>query len=249
MKLNKNCRSYFLKFLFTALIVSTAWEAGIGSRIKTSNSAIAAAIVSPSPDENYPIWGLDLSHHQPKIKWESLCGQKPSFLIFKATEGTTHSDKCFKSNWSETKKRSIIRGAYHFFSYTSPGALQAKHFIRSVKIEKGDLPPVLDIEFKKRMPKDKWIVREIKAWLKVVETHYKVKPIIYVNECYYNRYIKNKIKGNYHLWICDYKKQPNMRWTFWQVTDSHTVDGIDGYVDKNVFAGSERELYKLTVTR
>ena len=38
-------------------------------------------------------------------------------------------------------------GAYHFFSYDSPGETQADNFISMVPVTAGALPPVVDIEF------------------------------------------------------------------------------------------------------
>ena len=35
------------------------------------------------------IWGIDISHHQSNIDWESLLRQKPHFIFFKATEGSS----------------------------------------------------------------------------------------------------------------------------------------------------------------
>jgi lysozyme len=43
-------------------------------------------------DEPGKIWGLDLSHHQKVIEWEKLTMNKPAFIFFKATEGSTHTD-------------------------------------------------------------------------------------------------------------------------------------------------------------
>lgn len=61
-------------------------------------------------------------------------------------------------------------GAYHFFSYNSPGKLQAKYFIRYAKLQKGDLPYVLNAEYKTPMPKRKVVTRELLSFLETVET-------------------------------------------------------------------------------
>lgn len=197
--------------------------------------------------EQFPVWGLDLSHHQATIDFETLIEEKPNFLIFKATEGCTHKDKQFKTNWKEAKKHDLVRGAYHFFCYGSKGKDQARYFIQNVKLQRGDLPPVLDLEYRRRMPKDANVIREIKAWLKDVEAHYKVKPIIYVGEVYYKRYLEGKISDEYPIWLCEYYKSPALDWTFWQITDQHRIDGVRGHVDKNVFYGDMEDLCALTM--
>src|ERR1022692_3007397 len=49
--------------------------------------------------------------------------------------------------WRGAGEAGLLRGAYHFFHPTVPAAAQAESFIRSVvRLEPGDLPPVLDLE-------------------------------------------------------------------------------------------------------
>lgn len=192
----------------------------------------------------YPIWGIDVSRHQSHIKWESVAATGIDFVFVKATEGVTVRDPMYKDHFDELKKHQIIRGAYHFFSYKSTGRDQAQNFINTVKLSKGDLPPVLDVEFKRRMPSRKKIIHEVKAWLSDVENHYGVKPIIYLDYDFYQKYLKGSISKEYVLWITDYYGEPD-DWTFWQQTDRYKVDGINSRVDRNVFVGSKRELREL----
>ena len=57
-------------------------------------------------------------------------------------------DPCFAlANFSEAQKYDISVGAYHFFSYDSPGVTQAENFIDAVAPFAGMLPPVVDLEF------------------------------------------------------------------------------------------------------
>lgn len=194
----------------------------------------------------YPVWGIDVSRHQSSIKWESVAASGIDFVFVKATEGVTVRDPMFKQHFADLKKHEIIRGAYHFFSYKSTGKDQANNFIKTVTLSKGDLPPVLDIEFKRRMPSKKKIVAEAKSFLTLIEKHYKVKPIIYLNYRFYTKYLKGSISDDYILWITDYYGEPT-DWTFWQQTDKYKVKGIATKVDRNVFIGSKRELRDLLV--
>ena len=52
----------------------------------------------------------------------------------------------FDHNFRKAQQYGLVRGAYHYFSPGISGDLQAHHFINSVPLEKGDLPPVLDVE-------------------------------------------------------------------------------------------------------
>lgn len=194
----------------------------------------------------YPVWGIDVSRHQNHINWESVAASGIDFVFVKATEGVTVRDPMFQNHFEQLKNHQIIRGAYHFFSYKSTGKDQAKNFTNTVKLYKGDLPPVLDVEFKRRMPSRKKIIHEVKVWLTEVEKHFGVKPIIYLDYDFYLKYLKGSISKDYVLWITDYYGEPS-DWTFWQQTDRYKVSGINTKVDRNVFSGSKRELRELLI--
>lgn len=196
----------------------------------------------------YPVWGIDVSRHQSHINWEKVSDSGIDFVFVKATEGVTVRDPLYKNHFEELKKHQIIRGAYLFFSYKSTGKDQAKNFINTVRLDKGDLPPVLDVEFKRRMPSRKKIISEVKSWLKDVENHYGVKPIIYLDYDFYQKYLKGSISKDYVLWITDYYGEPE-DWTFWQQTDRYKIPGVNTRVDRNVFVGSKRELRELLMKR
>ena len=56
-----------------------------------------------------------------------------SFAFIKATEGSTYVDPNFKTNWEQAAQTELYMGAYHFFSFESPGMSQAEHFSRIVE--------------------------------------------------------------------------------------------------------------------
>jgi lysozyme len=116
----------------------------------------------------------------------------PHFIIFKTTEGSTHKDTKYASYFKEAKSRGILVGGYHFFSYQSAGSHQAKHFLKNLNLAKGDIIPVLDVEFRKKMNSDKWIRENGGDFIRIVEQEIGVKPIVYCEIAYYNRYIKQK---------------------------------------------------------
>lgn len=239
-----------LRYLFSLLILVGLCLVDVHSFSKTSRKS-ASSTKKYVAKKNYkkPLWGLDVSHHQGTIKWKEISKQKPHFMFFKATEGITHPDTRFQENFSNSRKHGIMRGAYHFFSYKSSGEEQARFYIDNVDLKKGDLPPVLDLEFKRRMPKKAEVTKNILRWIHIVENHYGVKPILYLDYDYYVLYLKGKLKKNYPLWICDYKNRPPVKWAFWQKTDRHRVKGIRGHVDFNVFSGNKSQLLALSMAR
>lgn len=101
--------------------------------------------------KKYTVHGIDVSYYQGKIDWQKVKAMREdgvyvSFAFIKATEGLLNVDPYFQRNWREAPKAGIKVGAYHFFRPKRSGLWQANFFLQTVSIEKGDLPPVVDIE-------------------------------------------------------------------------------------------------------
>jgi lysozyme len=178
----------------------------------------------------YTIHGIDVSRYQETIDWQSVQGMnvegvKLGFSFIKATEGLESEDRFFKRNWKRTKDAGIARGAYHFFIATKSGKAQAEHFIKTVELQPGDLPPVLDVERTFGVPYKK--VRErVREWLLTVENYYGVRPIIYANVDFYDQVLKDEF-DDYPLWVAHYlqKEKPRIYrpWHFWQYSEQGHV--------------------------
>ena len=127
------------------------------------------------PDE-YSVRGIDISRYQSEINWEKVAAAKIDkqpirFVIAKATEGKEHVDKNFNDNFYQIGQYDFIRGAYHFFSPKVSGDEQAKHYLKQVHLEPGDLAPVLDVETSGSLSPEQ-LRREVAEWLNIVEKHY-----------------------------------------------------------------------------
>lgn len=203
----------------------------------------------------YQVHGIDISHYQGDVDWSKLEqtreGQFPvRFIFMKATEGGDYADRRFVANFDSAKAHGFIRGAYHFYNPKTDAAKQADFFINSVKLEPGDLPPVLDIE--KKGKNTKKLQQDLKLWLQKVEQHYGVKPIIYASYKFKMSYLNDSVFDSYPYWIAHYyvdsvKYQGD--WKFWQHTDVGTLPGIDGKVDLNIFNGKFPELSKILIPK
>ncbi len=199
--------------------------------------------------ERFEVHGIDVSHHQSCINWDTVAAQKINFAFIKATEGETRKDTLFYYNWEETKRVGLIRGAYHFFRPSGSVVGQALNFINNVKYEAGDLPPVLDIEVTDDVS-EVVLLNRMKSWLNIVEGHYNIKPIIYTNQTFYNKHLNGKF-DHYPKWIARYSTtEPrlgsNKDWDFWQYGDKGYVKGINGMVDFNVYSLEMTNLKDLT---
>lgn len=204
------------------------------------------------PSKNtYPVRGVDVSHHQGDIDWEILSKQNIQFAYIKATEGGNFIDKKFLKNFSAAHKTNLRVGAYHFFSYDSSGESQYRNFISIVPMQKGMLPPVVDIEFygdkQVHLPDKEKTQRELKILLQLLEEHYHLKPVIYTTGRVYELYIAEDF-SEYDIWIRNIFRSPALAdgrdWTFWQYTNREKLAGYAGkekFIDMNVFNGSARE--------
>lgn len=201
---------------------------------------------------DYLIHGIDVSRYQRTINWDDVKEMqvkniKIGFAFIKATEGTDRVDERFESNWIAAEEAGITKGAYHFFIAGKDGKAQAKNFIQIAKLKKGDLPPVLDIEQTYNVPPEKFN-SEIIEWLHLVEELYHVKPILYTNIDFYNKYLKDSF-DNYPIWIAHYlqpdKPRIDHQWLFWQHSEKGRVNGIKVPVDFNVFCGDSTEFKNL----
>ena len=205
---------------------------------------------SPSREE-YPVRGVDVSSYQGEIDWPTLAGQDIQFAFIKATEGSSLTDPGFSYNYAQASKTGLRIGAYHFFSYDSPGETQAENFIRTVPRAEGMLPPVVDVEFygdkENNPPEREATVRELTAMLERLEGHYGVRPILYATEKSYSLYLAGGFEA-YDIWIRNVVTSPSLSdgrdWTFWQYTNREKLDGYHGrepFIDMNVFAGTAEE--------
>lgn len=202
----------------------------------------------------YKVHGIDVSSHQGKIDWRQVDSLKSggiefAFVFVRATEGITRQDSHFDRNWRELKKTDLLRGAYHFFYPSRDAGKQAANFIAQVKLETGDLPPVVDIEHSNGKSR-KQIIQSLSAYIKLIEEHYRIRPIIYTNHSFYTTYLKGSF-DQYPLWISYYTTKEQFLasckypWTFWQHSEKGRVAGIKGHVDFNVFSGSRKNLQQL----
>ncbi len=207
---------------------------------------IAAVIFGPPlagrwhpSDKDYPVQGIDVSHHQGPIDWLALPSQGVDFAYIKATEGGDHVDRRFAANWRAASAAGIRRGAYHFFTLCRSGAEQAANFVRTVPVEPNALPPAVDLEYLgncNERPKLVDVHKELTDFLRIVESRYGRPTILYLTEEFDEGYGISK-RFDQPLWLRNLVFQPHFGgrpWTIWQVSNFRRLRGIDGRVDWNV---------------
>ncbi|MEO8820405.1 MAG: GH25 family lysozyme [Ginsengibacter sp.] len=198
--------------------------------------------------KGYEIHGIDVSRYQSTINWKEVKsmednGIKIGFVFIKATEGTSIVDGQFRRNWLQAEAENIPKGAYHFFIPNRNVQKQVQNFIQIVNLKIGDMPPVLDVE-KSRGLSVNDMQKAVKLWLDEVGQHYGVKPVLYTNIDFYNRYFQIGFE-DYPLWIAHYlqpeKPRLDNKWVFWQHSEKGRVDGIKATVDFDIFYGDSTD--------
>lgn len=188
--------------------------------------------------------GCDISHWDGEIDWLDLRKKKIEFVFIKATQGSEDVDPNFEHNWLTSKNFGFIRGAYHFYDPKDDPKAQANHFLTTVKHEKGDILPVLDIEVSHGVNPDS-LTKGITVWIETVKDSIGRYPIIYTDDGFWNKTITQNFEYC-PLWIAEWEKKdlPTLPkgwkdWAFWQFTNAGTLPGIAGKnnVDLSHFNG------------
>ena len=202
---------------------------------------------------DFPIHGIDVSHHQGEIDWRAIAQSDYSFAIIKATEGGDHRDSKFIENWKAAKDNKVVVGAYHYYSFCKSPEVQFINFSNFVPRSSGVLPPAIDLEYDNNcngsIDVKKFRV-DLLLFIHKVEQFYGAKPILYCNEDFYNKYLNIPSFKGCQFWIRNVFKTPYIGgdvFEFWQFSSKGKVPGIKGFVDKNVYYGSRENFEKLLI--
>ena len=226
--------------------------------VDTNKTEIIVETTAVNESDYQQVYGVDISSWQGNIHWSQLSlpcdengsvsgkipaplSQRPvQFAFIRVSKGDSLVDSLYQKNYTEAKRLGIPCGAYHFLTDTVSGKVQAEVFLSHVRLEPGDLPPVLDMEIDSRD-----IVEKAKEWLAIVEKECGVKAVIYTNMHVYATQVKNDSALNAHdLWLAkprgDMPDVPNCK--FWQFThEGHVWGIIDNVVDINMFNGTKKQ--------
>ena len=120
-------------------------------------------------------------------------------------------------------KNELIRGAYHFYRADEDPVMQANNYLESVKLESGDLRPVLDIErVPRRKSREKKFIERFKSLAQNSRRQIRRKTIIYTYYYYYKDHLKGEF-DDYPLWLANYNDvmvpSPDDDWKLWQFTE------------------------------
>lgn len=196
--------------------------------------------------------GIDVSRYQGNIDWQLVkTDENVSYVYLKATEGASLVDTTYRYNLAGTRKAGLKVGCYHFFSPTADPEVQFKNFTNTVNLAEHDLIPMIDVEI---MGKDgsQGFRERLTRFLRMVEEHYGVRPIIYTSCNFYNKYLVGKYT-DYKYMIARYSEDVpvlagDIMFVMWQFTANGRINGIHGPVDRSQFMG-EYHLGDILISR
>jgi len=202
--------------------------------------------------------GIDVSHYQGTITWTSVKSAGISFAYIKATEGTTYKDPNFSANYLHAYNAKVIRGAYHFAQPgSSSGSAQATYFAANGGAWSADgltLPGMLDLEGGCYGLS----TTSMRNWILDFYNTYKAKTtrdvVIYTSPSWWNSCTGSwtGMSTRSPLFVADWTTAANPTIpagfpyaTLWQYTDSGSVSGVPGAVDRDRFNGDSSRLLAL----
>lgn len=247
---------------------------GIGLMKKRNNNMFfghwRAGLLNVSNGSKYrveeKVYGIDLSYYQgtQKINWKELALYSDSkgevyaqrtmhqeymqpvlFTFIRSTRGLV-KDSNYVKHITNAREHNLIVGSYHFFTIDDDVETQIETFISHTKWEKGDLPPILDLETNPQKIRQYGVEKMQKSalkWLKAIEKNYNVKPIIYTSENWKKCFLLDKRFDRYNYWLARYNNvyPTDNDWIFWQRTDRAVPNGYKSNIDVDIFKGSYKD--------
>lgn len=195
------------------------------------------------------IKGIDVSHWNGSNVIKNMTAAQ-KFVIIKATEGKTVTDKMYKQYADEALKTKKLIGFYHFaHPENNSAADEANNFCKAVLpyTRNRECLLALDWEAKALKCSPAWAIE----WLTIVYERTGVKPLLYVSESELTR-MAPVAEHDFGLWVAKWVKSttvgriPNIRprtgawkfWAIWQYSDGN------GKLDYNVFNGNKTQFKK-----
>ena len=226
----------------------TAGTVGQGKRIE----AIRIRLVAKKAKRSYK--GIDVSVYNGSVNWGFVKRDSIDFAFIRAgfrgygAKGTLNEDPYFKLNMQGAKQAGMPVGVYFVTQAITPeeAIQEANWVIEKVKNYNIDYPIAIDIEeagLEKPtdIPRTQNLDKNTRTYLAklfcqtIQSAGY--TPIIYCNINWAYNYLNMSELSEYDTWIASYRDNNpgyNGKYSIWQYTSKGQVNGVLGYVDRNI---------------
>lgn len=189
------------------------------------------------------IHGIDLSHYQGNVFWETIGTSKMAYVYLKASEGGSRIDSKYKQNIDLAHRYGLKVGSYHFYRPNIPQQTQLENFKTQCRPGDQDLIPMVDVETRSGLSVQAF-QDSLFLFLHLMEKAYQQKPLIYTGANFYDDNLLGKLR-DYKVMIAQYTKRSpvlkdDLDYIMWQYTGKGHLNGINGYVDKSRFMGKHK---------
>lgn len=198
------------------------------------------------------VFGVDVSSYNGCVDWRKVKKAGFDFAILKIIRKDLSKDNAFETNWANAESAGVdIVGVYNY-SYATGIEKANKDAKAVIKALDGRKAMVwLDVEDKCQTGLGRGLINIIKTYQNEIENA-GLQFGVYTGFSFYTSYLKPyKDKLNCPMWIARYgnnngakndKYQPQVdNMIGWQYTSKGKVNGINGYVDLNVFYSMPEE--------
>jgi lysozyme len=250
-------RLFTLPLLLAAAVLPACGEgesAVAGAALVHTETEMPSATDEAAPKvcaEGPTVEGIDVSYYQPRVDWTAAKKAGVAFAFLRVSDGASFLDPELATSWPAAGKAGIVRGPYQFFRPGEDAIAQADLLIATLRaqggLQRGDLPPVLDIEVTDDLPAAT-IRAGMRRWLDRVEGAFNRRPLIYASPGFWDGLGAEATFARYPLWVAHWDTAcPGVpgawtEWTFWQTTDHAEIPGVPGSVDRDRFNGTLADL-------
>ncbi len=177
-------------------------------------SKIQFANLPVIPPINGKKMGVDVSHHQGEIDWDTLAawrgqnGERIQFAYIKFTDGRSFKDPKAHHNWDEALRVGITPGAFHYLRMKHSASEQVKNFLDHFGDRVAKMAHVCDVEdaYEQSGHTIQFNADTLLHWLIHVESKQQHRPTIYTAAWYWDDWVKTATPwaDAYNLWVSSF---------------------------------------------
>ena len=194
--------------------------------------------------------GVDVSHHQGKIRWDEVADSGVRFAMIRlghraVSDGVIRLDNYWQENITGAREAGLLVGVYFYSQAISveEAREEAAFVLDTLKGMPLDFPVVFDWEIYSSSGRNANVSPEtvnacaLAFCQAIAEAGY--QPMVYFNLDLANRFWDLEMiqQHAFPVWLALYRKK--MDWKYlpdmWQYTETGTVSGIDTPVDLNLY--------------